>query len=266
RIVALARRLEHIAAVDLIALQIAGLAGHADLVFGLLVEWLQHRIGQGPVSERAFLRDRSEAISLDGVRARAKIVLMQAPRYGAIVDGAPARWVAVVLRGNPPRPFVPFRPPRHWLPFHIWPQVLPLEIAQLVKLEIRGLQPWTTLQPDHLEAGLAELGRHDAADSAHSDDDHISLFGCHGSCSLGIRPGLGLQAGDGRTSESLFARKIGRRVIKLRARKADQLPAGEVLVAPINRVGEQTFHRMGAQRVEERLSGRERELARLALL
>src|SRR5262249_52118404 len=117
RIVALARRLEHIAAVDLIALQIAGLAGTPDLRFGLLLEWPQHRIGQGPVSERAFLRDRSEAISLDGVRARAKIVLMQAPRYGAIVDGAAARLVAVVLRGNPHRPFVPVRPPRHWLPF-----------------------------------------------------------------------------------------------------------------------------------------------------
>ena len=48
--------------------------------------------------------------------------------------------------------------------------------------------------------------------------------------------------------------------------KSDQAPAGEVLVAAIDRVGEHAFHGVGAQRVEERLRGRPGEARRLALL
>ena len=65
RIFALARRLEHIAAVDLLALQIAGLARHAELVFGLVVERLELGIAQRPVDERGILRDGRGAVALD---------------------------------------------------------------------------------------------------------------------------------------------------------------------------------------------------------
>src|SRR5215469_1725747 len=83
------------------------------------------------------------------------------------------------------------------------------------------------------------------------------------SCPLGVGPGL--QPGDGHAGKRLFARKVGARVEELCAREADELPAGEVLVAAVDRVGEHAFHGMGAQSVEERLRGRECELARLAL-
>ena len=49
RIVALARRLERIAAVDLRALEIAGLAGNAELILGAVIERLEIGIAQRPV-------------------------------------------------------------------------------------------------------------------------------------------------------------------------------------------------------------------------
>src|SRR5262245_7214614 len=80
------------------------------------------------------------------------------------------------------------------------------------------------------------------------------FFGCHGS-SPPAR-GLRLQADDGHARECLLARHVLRGEHGLRAGETDQPPAGEILVAAIDRVGEHAFHRMGAQRVEERLLGR----------
>ena len=56
RIFAPARRLEHVAAVDLASLQIAGLARHAELVFGPIVIRLELGVAQRPVGERGVLR------------------------------------------------------------------------------------------------------------------------------------------------------------------------------------------------------------------
>ena len=53
--------------------------------------------------------------------------------------------------------------------------------------------------------------------------------------------------------------------LHLRARKADQPPAGEVLVAAVNRVGEHALHGVFAHGVEERLRGRPDEFGRLAV-
>ena len=52
RIFATARRLEDVAAVDFLALQIAGLAGDAELVLGALVIGLEVGVAQRPVGER----------------------------------------------------------------------------------------------------------------------------------------------------------------------------------------------------------------------
>src|SRR5882757_6526127 len=80
------------------------------------------------------------------------------------------------------------------------------------------------------------------------------------SVAIGSGPPLGLglclQADHGRTREGLLALHIRRREQRLRARKADQPPAGEILVAAIDWVREHAFHRVGAQRVEEGLRGR----------
>jgi hypothetical protein len=74
-----ARRLEDVAAENFLAEQIAGLAGDADLVLGLVVERLQVRIAQRPVGERGVGGDRGLAVALDGVGAGAEIVLMKSP-------------------------------------------------------------------------------------------------------------------------------------------------------------------------------------------
>src|SRR5262245_47577287 len=78
--------------------------------------------------------------------------------------------------------------------------------------------------------------------------------------------GLRLQAGDGRAGEWILALHIGGREQRLRAGEADQDPAGEVLVAAIDGVGEHPFHRVSAHGVEERLRARPGERRRLALL
>ena len=62
-----------------------------------------------------------------------------------------------------------------------------------------------------------------------------------------------LQADDGRARERLLALQIRRRENRLRAGKADQAPAREVLVAAVERVGEHAFHRVRPKGVEELL-------------
>jgi hypothetical protein len=66
-IVALPRRLERIAAGDLLALEIAGLAGDPELIFGAVVERLEILVAQRPIGEGRILRDRSRPVALDGL-------------------------------------------------------------------------------------------------------------------------------------------------------------------------------------------------------
>src|SRR5262245_11980401 len=65
RVLALARRLEHIATIDLLALQIAGPARHAELVFGAVVVGLKLGVARGPVGERGVLWNGLGAVPLD---------------------------------------------------------------------------------------------------------------------------------------------------------------------------------------------------------
>src|SRR5262245_45038057 len=77
--------------------------------------------------------------------------------------------------------------------------------------------------------------------------------------------GLRLQADDGQPCERLRARHVGTRELQLRAREADEAPAGEVLVAAVDRVGKHAFHGVRAQRVEKRLLRGPSEAGGLAL-
>src|SRR5437588_2520065 len=63
--------------------------------------------------------------------------------------------------------------------------------------------------------------------------------------------GLRLQAGHGYPRECLSALHVGRGECRLRAREADQTPAGEILVAAIDRVREHALDGVRTQRVEE---------------
>ena len=78
---------------------------------------------------------------------------------------------------------IPVRPPGYGLAFCIWTQVLPLEVPQFVlRAEVRGSQTRSALQANDFHSCLAELCREYSACGAHTDDDDISLFGCHSSC------------------------------------------------------------------------------------
>src|SRR5262245_22368639 len=78
-------------------------------------------------------------------------------------------------------------------------------------------------------------------------------------------PGLRLQADNGQARERLAALHVLGGEFRLRAGKSNQLPAGKVLVAAIDRVGEHPFHRVRTHGVEEDLRRRPGEVACLAL-
>src|SRR5262249_39622128 len=154
-----------------------------------------------------IFRDRLGAVAGDGVRPRAEIVLVHAPRYGPVVNSAAAGLVAVVLHRD--RAGAPIRilPPGDRLALDVRPQLLALEVAQLVvRVEVVGGQAGPALEPDHLHPGLAQLGRQNTAGGSHADNDDIGLFGCHGSAPpyLGAR----LQPDNGQARERVLARQI----------------------------------------------------------
>src|SRR5262249_17527085 len=78
--------------------------------------------------------------------------------------------------------------------------------------------------------------------------------------------GLSLQSDDGQSRERSAALHVRRGELQLPAGESDQAPAGEVLVAAVDRVGEHPFHRVRAHGVEEGGRRGPGELARLALL
>ena len=108
---------------------------------------------------------------------------MQAPRERAVVDGAAARLVAVIQNRHRVRAHARVRPPGDRLALPVRAKFLPLEIAQfVVRVEVRSGQARAALQANDFHARFAKLGREYPADRAHTDDDDICFFGCHGSC------------------------------------------------------------------------------------
>src|SRR5882672_2298411 len=91
RIVALAWRLEDVAALDLLALHIAGLARDAEIVFGAIVIGLELGVAHRPVDDGGVLRNGGSAVALDGLRAHPEIILMEAPGNRAVMNRATTR-------------------------------------------------------------------------------------------------------------------------------------------------------------------------------
>src|SRR4051812_1727980 len=180
------------------------------------------------------------------------------------MDGPAAGLIAVVLRRDRSRARIRIWPPGDRLTLSVRPRVLPLEIAQFVKLEIRRLETRAALKPDHLHAGLAKFGSQNASGCAHANNHDIGFFGGHGSTlsSLGLRA----QAHDWTTGECLLAAHLRLRKERLRAGELNQLPTGEVLVAAIDRVGKHALHGVSAKRVEESGGGRPGEPGGLVVL
>src|SRR3954447_26519097 len=76
--------------------------------------------------------------------------------------------------------------------------------------------------------------------------------------------GLRLQTDHGRSLISLAALHVGGGKLRLRARKAHEAPAGEILIAAIDRVGEHALDGVDAHGVEEGLGLRPGEIRSLA--
>src|SRR6202008_2305584 len=134
----LARRLVRIATSDFLALEIAGLAGHTELVFGTIVERLEIRVGERPIGKRRIFRNRGRPIPLNRLRACTEIVLMQAPGERAVMDGAATRLMTVVLVRRGARLGAGIGPPGDRRLLDVRPQILALEVAQLIELEVSG--------------------------------------------------------------------------------------------------------------------------------
>src|SRR2546426_4650612 len=160
-----------------------------------------------------------------------------------------ARLITIIQNRKWLRCRIGVRPPGHRLAFCVWTQILPLEVPQFVlRAEVRGGQPWATLEANDFHARFAKLGCEYSAYRAHSDNDDISLFSCHSSCPLRYRP---LQANDWRTCERLSALHIRPGEDRLGPREAHQAPTRKVLVAAVDRVGEHAFHGVRADGVEK---------------
>ena len=234
RIVAIARGFEHVAAVDLAALQISRLARHAQIVFGLIVERFEIGVRQRPIGHRGILRDGRCAVALDRVRVRAEIVLMHAPRKRAVMDGPAAGLIAVIQNVHGVRARACVGTPRHRLALPVRAKILPLEVTQfIVRVEIRGAESRAALQANDLHSRLAQLSREDSSDRAHTNDHDICFLGCHCLSPPRRAFGYGLQADHGRARERLLALQIRRREDRLRAGKCHQPPAGEIPVAAV---------------------------------
>jgi hypothetical protein len=98
------------------------------------------------------------------------------------VDGAATGLIAIVLNRDGGGPRILVGSPGNGLAFDVRPQILPLEVAQLImRVEILSGQSRTALEANHFHSGFAELGRKNAASGTNPDDDDISLFDCHDS-------------------------------------------------------------------------------------
>ena len=177
---------------------------------------------------------------------------MHAPGKRAVVHRAAARLIAVIQDGHRVRAHAGIWPPGNWLALPVRAKLLPLEIAQLVvRVEVRSGKARAALEANDFHSRFAEFGRENSADRAHADNDDIRFFGGHGLCPPYWALGHCLQADDGFARECLFALHIRWREDGLRARETHQAPAGEVLVAAVERVGKHAFHRVRPKNTEK---------------
>ncbi len=114
-----------------------------------------------------------------------------------------------------------------------------------------GMRCAAAFQRDHVEAGLGELARHDAAAPPRADQDGIDRFHCLGhvpSLSAEVRDRLRLDV------EFLAAIELGLRAVARRQPGiADHAPRYLVAVAAVDRIGEEAFHGRLVDRLEKRL-------------
>ena len=184
RIIARARRLERVAAALDLAIYVAGLARHRRSVFELVVIRLELGVGDAPILDGHVGRDEALAVALLVEAADLELHVGPTPGVAAPVHGRAADDLAGQERAEPPhrqrflRGIVAHR---ERVARGVLHEVVTHHVAQLVadighRIVLVGAAHRAALERDHLQPGLGQFLREDAAGPAQPDDDGVDFF------------------------------------------------------------------------------------------
>ena len=179
RIAALARPLEDVAARIDDAVDVAGLAGHADLVLDLVVIGLELLEPERPILHRRALGHARGAVAPRRLAHHLEVPGIEPPALRPVVQRGAADRVHHRMNGQPRRiGRRRVRPVGRDFAVRLLRRLRPAAeiVAQLVGREVARGEPGARLEPDHLEPGARQRQRGDAADRAEPDDDDIGLL------------------------------------------------------------------------------------------
>ena len=188
-----ARALERVAARDDLPVQVARLAGGADVVLERVVVRLELVVGDAPVLDGAALGDLLLAVALDHVRAVAEVGRQEAPELARPVHHRAAESLTRVERAVLPhrqRRGTRVRPPRPRLPLEVdHHRVAPRVAEAVVVVRERRVAPASRalLEGQHVVPGRTELRRDDRRRHARADRDDVDLRMCLGHAQPSVR-------------------------------------------------------------------------------
>ena len=195
RVLPRARPLEGIAARLNLAVEVAGFARKPDGVLELVVVFLQLVVGHRIILDGGVPRDGALAVSLDGVGAHFERPRTMPPRPAGPVETGAAEPFAPGKGSVPahgPGDFPGVVTTRDRRAGEVLEQLQPAVVLELVVDARQGefFLPAVAaaFQPDHLEAGLGQLGRHDAAGPTHSN--HHCIYGFQSGSHDSILPSM----------------------------------------------------------------------------
>ncbi len=189
RVFAGARRLERIAALLDLALDVAGLAGDRRGVFEPVVIGLELVVGDAPVLDRHVVGDEFLAVALLVHGADLELHVGPAPGVAAPVRARAAHALARQERPQPPHRQRFLRDvvaDRQRVARGVLHQPVTHHVAQLVadvghrEILVGGIQA-AAFECDHLHPGFGQFLRQDTAGPAEPDDDDIDFLElrCH---------------------------------------------------------------------------------------
>ena len=176
-----ARSFEGIAAVDDLALEVAGLSASAAEIFEAVVIRLELVIGDAPVLDRHVLGQKAGAVAFGQVGAQDEVGRQESPRLGIPVHAAAAD--AVGRHESAPgsdrqRRLVHLVAEREGGLLRSQEELVTNTVAQLVGGVARRIvggriPPRPALDCDHIEPGIGKLVGHDRSGPTETDDDDV---------------------------------------------------------------------------------------------
>ncbi len=209
-----------------------GLAGHAQLRLGHVVEGRQLLVGDGPVRERAALHRPERRAQPEVHRLEPVEVAAHVHRAAAHAVGRPRGVGALVAARRALAQQVRLLPgQRH--------EEVAAAVENLVVDEVLGLVVRPLLQHHHLEAGAPQLQGHGRSARAAADDADVHRLLAHGCLPHVFKHFMPSWPSGG------ARRHRAHRV------EAHQLPAHLLLVAAVGGVSEEALQRQHRQQLEE---------------